>query len=375
MSYSALFLADLHLSNTLPYAARDTYAISDRVNDGLAVLEQVAEYAEEHSIRDVWILGDLLDKRLLDAVTLKLALPALSKLASRCELRIVPGNHEASDASCRHFTLDMLKPEIIGLKDLINADHADRSGGFVHVQDGPTFCALPYASRERTELALKRALEADYAPPPLLLHQTIQGARQGAWESPEGLSLDLLAEFPSVLAGHFHTPQELKRGDRLIAKYLGAPIQHHFGDAGERRGFWHVTFNEDGTFGETKMIRAKAPSFHELHWPVETSGRIREEDYVKIVVRSSRSKLAALHAEAEEYAEKLRADRHPRLCKVEPHAMADETTYRLRVIDDGGASRSWSTLLAAYLDVCDVTGAQHDRLLALGQELVREADS
>lgn len=352
----ALFTADIHCSNvSLPYAARDPQTlITDRLEDTLGVLTQMHNYALENDVHNIWILGDLLDKRLIDAVTNKKVAGALALLSKDFNVGIVPGNHEAGDAMGRHYSIDAFNELGVWV--------APGERATSPWWDGDLMC-VPYMP-DAVVLKLLGELAERRDPPIVMLHQTIQGAKAGNWASPEGIPLDALAPFPLVLSGHFHTHQWL--GSNVM--YLGAPLQHHFGDAGEIRGFWDLQFDGSQKMSK-KLVKVNAPRFHEIDWP--QAGVDHPQDaYIKVHVKESKSKLRSVLADAEEACRKFIAE-GARYARAIPSVEVPEAKQRIRIDE----SMSWNALISSYLDACcDVTGAARRRLEKLGQQIVEEAD-
>lgn len=374
MSYRALFTADVHLCNTLPFANRDPATlVTDRLKDVLGVVQQMCWYGCEHSIDDVWIVGDLLDRRLLDAVTLKLVADALSSmdsLAGHHNVRISPGNHEAHDGDCRHYTVDAFAHLHQPIK-VIGGE-----GDWVEPMPGFRAYALPYLPPARAERVLEGL--AGSAADLLLVHQTIKGGCVGGWESPEGLDPALLTGISKhVLAGHFHTPQDIVVANALPVSYLGAPLQHHFADVGDDRGFWDITFNSDGTRTAVKVPIEGAPRFHKLQWivggePPDVSA-ISTQDYVDLVISGSRAKVDKFWKDAQNWADQLAKRVDLRMLKMTP--ATDVEQARRRIVLGDGERPSWEQIVSRYLDAADCMDLDRTRLTDLAKELIQDGEA
>ena len=365
MSYRALYVADVHLSNTLPFAERDPQTlITDRLRDVLQVLEQMRVYADQHEITDVWIIGDLLDKRLLDAITLKMAVEAVNELNQRHRVVLVPGNHEAGDAACRHYVLD-------GFAQLADVAVIGNEGQWYDTINGPRVYAMPFLPQARATDVLRKLIDSGERPDLLLLHQTIRGGRVGGWEAKDGLDPELLAAVsPTVLSGHFHTPQQV--GETIT--YLGAPVQHHFQDVDESRGFWDISLGDEI---QAEMVAIDgAPRFHVVPWI--TSGQppvidVSPGDYVKLLVQGPKSAVDKLMPQARLLCESLKTDKGARYAK--PISEPDSGPTRQRIIETKPGERpSAEVIVGRYLDVADCTGLNRETLAAFAKELVHDAE-
>lgn len=364
--YRALFTADIHCNNHLPYAKRDAETmVTDRLEDTLKVLDSMREHAEANSISDIWILGDLIDKRLVDAITLKLVTRALRRLQTVANVRLIPGNHESYDSNGRHFVLDAFEEGM----DIMVAP----VGGDSWVVNGIKFAVMPYCPDRRVTEWLTGLLDSIDRPTVPLLHQTIQGAAVGGWKCPDGIEPVLLDQFEAVLSGHFHTPQRLSP----VIRYLGAPIQHTFGDKEEVRGYWDIEMESDGTVKSESMVEIlDVPRFHE--W-VYASPKFKAEvssvgpgDYVKLRVRAPEADISKRMRQANDFCESLLAAgaRYARAV-AEPQAQG---TTKARAASDGG-KLVWSQMVSRYLDECDIGGLSRERLEELGRSFIEDAEA
>lgn len=271
--------ADLHLNNMLPHSKplaswRGRKGVTDRFANQLSVLEQMGKACD--GTDGLIILGDLYDKRLIDAVTLRESMDVLSKMG--CPVYILPGNHDAHNDRGERFMVELFTES--GLNH-------------VHVL-GPTeweafpwlrFWCVPYGSLDNNRQTLKALAERATAPGIhiLLVHQSIMGAKNGTWKCDMGLDLevDISPRFLQVFAGHFHTHQKFS-GSR--GEYVGAPLQLHFGEAGNPRQFTIWTFTPRGAKPERMAL--DGPSFwtaNALKMPPEAA----PGDYVRIELEAT----------------------------------------------------------------------------------------
>jgi len=242
MEFDAGFTADLHLSNMLPHAKplddwHGRPGVTDRFASQLCALEQMGEVCKDSG--GLFILGDLYDKRLIDAVTLRESLTVLAKMP--CQVYILPGNHDAHNDRGERFMVELFSEA--GLEHVKVLGHeALEYWGWLR------FCPVPFGSIEGNREAIKK--HAKKLPKGnkgfncLLLHQSIMGAKQGTWKCDIGLdpTRDIDSAFNLVLAGHFHTNQSLEgRGE-----YVGAPLQLHFGESGNPTQFTMWKFRPNG---------------------------------------------------------------------------------------------------------------------------------
>jgi DNA repair exonuclease SbcCD nuclease subunit len=248
----ALVTADLHLSNSLPYAKRspDTL-ISDRLNDICAALDWVIAAARDREMPLI-ILGDIFDRRQPDAATLKAA-TALFQSAAAAGTRIfmLPGNHDAGDNRGLHYVV-----ETFGLAgmDGLTVMKAGETWGV----DGALLCPVPSQSRAATLALVEqyRALKSSM-PKILLIHDTVIGADLARGHvADDGLAKDDLKGFSYILAGHIHGFQKLTP---LRGVYVGSPYQLNFNEVSHEPSIGMISTD------------AKRVAYHRIKMPPEHS--------------------------------------------------------------------------------------------------------
>jgi len=385
-AYRALFTADVHLSNQLPHSRVEAAGVSvtDRLRDLRAFFARMGEYAHHHKIDHVWILGDFFDRRLLDAVTLKYGQLALRELTSRgCRVHIQGGNHDAYDAAGSHHTVDALAATSPIAKDgaVVVYDRATLAQELAYVEGasygGLRFCVLPFTQEERAKGVVEEAnAAADPSRDVLLIHQTVKGAFTKGWKAPGGLRPSMFDRFRVVLAGHFHTQQVFENG-----MYLGAPIQHHFADSGELRGFNDITFVKGARKGlaaiKVKLIEDEEMSrFHTLvfeqdRWVIgeiagtKSSHRIQPGDYVRLVAKGERSVIDKASESAQKVRDQLLAH-GVRAAQFRP-ILSPKMKRRVEVATEEAGAFNWERALVGYVEESGVDAQEQKALLALGR--------
>jgi len=155
--FKALITADLHLSNGLPHAQPTVDGLTDRFVHQLRVLQQIKEVGTREEVDAVFILGDVFDKRLLDAVTLRHSLEAFRNLEP-LSVYVLPGNHDAHSQVGERFISEVLRGEVTGWEHMEIRDAGDQLE-FGIGKTWLTFWPLPYGPLDvtRTRLAKFRA--------------------------------------------------------------------------------------------------------------------------------------------------------------------------------------------------------------------------
>jgi len=353
--------ADLHASNALPYARVGSDGVTtDRLADVLAVLEQGFEAAAEVGAEGLVILGDLFDRRSVDAPTLH----GVAKVAGKwyadeaLALYVLPGNHDLWDGEGRLYTTDVF--HVIG-----DAIRPLTRGRVDWITDREVL-ALPHVPDGRARKILRK-WSKEHPGAVVLIHQSVTGCVDGAWTCTAGLDADAAFDgFEIVLSGHFHDPQRFDRG-----QYLGAVCQHHFGDTGSRRG-WYLWDTEKPA--PRFLVESEVPRFA-VH---RVDGETIADTLAALDDRAG--------AAGEQYVE-IRGEAEPDLA-VEWRRLVDEAAastefcrmvrHRIEVIQETKTRAEVShgmklgDMIGPYVDaVADEDGAA--RLVALGRRLLDEA--
>jgi len=295
--YKAILTADLHLSNRLTYAQPEAGAggITDRLRDQLGVLTQIWEYSKKHEA-DVWILGDLYDRKLIDAITLNYSVWAIDQRVKTQNLFIIPGNHDAVAQGSEHFMVNVFREAGMDGVDVIDKPTIAKPVAYMKLN----FVCMPYMSLDANLKAIqevqKQLPEGDNY---MMLHNSILGAKQGDWTCDSGLDPDVISEgFDWVFAGHFHRHQEFNNGC-----YVGAPMQLNFGEEGNQKCCWLATFTPGNC--EMEELEIKAPSFRTFKDLKQTVGW-HKGDYVRVVVESTKAEWEKQQAGVKALCEQLK---------------------------------------------------------------------
>lgn len=354
--YRAIVTADWHLSNTLPHATPGEAGVSDRLRDQFEVLQRIFEYAAENQIQDVIVIGDLWDKRLLDAVTLKETLSFLGK--AQINVWVLPGNHDTHSATGGRHLVEVLGAA--GLKNLFWLSEPLDRGNWV-------FWPIPFMSVDRTVEAMNAAAEQVRAwkTPAhhfLLLHQSIIGARNLGWTCDAGLDRALIPDvFDHTFAGHFHEAQVWDGGE-----YVGAPWAKDFGEQDIEGRFLDVTFGE-GTF-DVKVVQTNAPRFLTVHLEGDEPKKANWK-FVRVMVEASDAEWAELRVRATARAEAYRKE------GMKAHVVRVPIYHHEERMGEGAADADSEKLISRYVESESVRteGLKVDRLKALGNELLKAA--
>ena len=367
-AYRAGFSADWHFSNRLPHAVRDPETlISDRLGDQMRVWGAMVERLASLKVEDLWIVGDLVDNDRLDAVVYKAVVAALANAVRRgLRVFLVPGNHEMHDAAGAHYILEGLS-SLPGVTVCAGSELAP-----IKVGHGVNLWPLAARSDDAAVEIIRAAnRKADPRRDFLVIHQQILGAANGTWIAPSGISPADYNHFGYVIAGHFHRPQQFQGG-----RYLGAPMQFNYGDAGEARGFYVATWSTD-TDAATKLVWQAQPIRSPQFWEASWSGAAPQEiqvaqgDYLKLRLSGTRAYIDS-QRDAIAAAKHSAIERGCRAVHVHLNVTA-QTRERSVAAPVAGESLDWKGLLGAYVDAVDTTGFDRDALMAYGVRALEAA--
>jgi DNA repair exonuclease SbcCD nuclease subunit len=205
----------------------------------------------------------------------------------------------------------------------------------------------------------------------LMLHQSINGCRDGGWVCDDGLDPTEVCEgWDKVFAGHFHDYQTFG----CCGEYVSAPMQHHFGDAGSNaRGVSVVEFDKDEMREQRYSI--EAPRFHVREWEGELPQRITNADmvhagdYLRIDVPATHAEWKAKRDEVEEA---VGAWREQGVHALDPkHVPILQHEDRLPV----GDKVTDEEVLTKYLDLANLEGLDRDLLMQIGLATLQEVDN
>lgn len=107
-----------------------------------------------------------------------------------------------------------------------------------------------------------------------IFHDMIRGSLYtNGMPSEEGINPELLdnPRFDMVIGGDNHHPQHVKGFKNTICYYIGAPMQHNWGDRGDKRGFLYVKLEKyEKTAYTIKHIESNAPKFIKCEARIES---------------------------------------------------------------------------------------------------------
>jgi len=324
---------DWQLSEQARFSTRLESGATSRLQDQADCIDWIIAEATKQGCTHLGVLGDIFDQRnAVNAPVLDQAGRVFRKTHDAFEETFVlVGNH---DSPLRTPSLTSLRV-LDGLARIIDAPTVIDCLAFVPWTDDP--------DDFRESIGI---VDAKKAARYLFSHVMVQGAVPAG----KGLPPSHLRpqRWDTIFLGDVHEPIELEPN----IQYVGAPMQHHYGDAGGERGFWILDTDKDECwFVENEL----SPRFH----IIESTSQLRsvnEGDFVRAQTEDAEVE-AAIVAEAR---------KTTRWVESRPIEL-DETPPRLAV----SSSQGHRDVLQSYV-AFQLEGREHEALVDTGMAILDE---
>jgi len=245
----ALIYSDIH---------HDEYTNGLTLDDTIAVEDAITQYALDNKIGHILFLGDWYRATNPTRKVIAAAEDAWKRRSDRgITTLVLVGNHDrwTKSALSGHSYVSALQ----FLNDLKNVHVIDKLDNFGFNDSGIKILAIPSGFEGQ-----------DYSqhinPPPdiTIFHALVSGsmlAHGGSVSS--GVAPQELFKTGAalILGGDNHTPQDLTGMVGVPTRYVGAPLQHSWGDRGQTRGFWHLRWHNRNEEFALNFIQTSAPQF------------------------------------------------------------------------------------------------------------------
>jgi DNA repair exonuclease SbcCD nuclease subunit len=376
MKWSFIGVADVHMSNSLPYARPTDNGRTDRLEDQMNVWDQIHAAADRYEVDGIIVLGDLFDKSKVDPVTLTHTVEAIMKTKSR--IYILPGNHDANSIRGGRFAVEAFREMKNELVEVIGEKPGQSLEVEMEGKRNLAFWPLAFSPVGQTEDELREIRrnmdKNDFNA--LLVHNSIMGAHHLGWKCDDGLDPRKTCKgFDMVLAGHFHENQELDCGKKTGSaryQYLGAPMHHDFSDVGRESIAWLYEFEDNAKGGldvRAKKIPIQAPEFFIMEMD-DDAPKMKAGDFVRIVVKATHADWASRRRSVEAMVDSFNSKgiRAFHLHKPIYHHKSRMTTGTAG--GEGVESFSLENAVSEYVETIEVEtiGLKRDKLKTLGLE-------
>jgi len=211
-------------------------------------------YANANDCEALFILGDIFHTRGHVAVPVYNGVYRLLEEASKgtVPVYIYPGNHDFVDLKAMHAEHSLHSLFMYGsVCTLVDQPSLIETDSFAVgiIPFSMDLDAITLASQQLYPWASKR-LRPNTKQTALMLHHSVNGAVTGPheWQMPNRLNVaDLNQSWDNIFSGHYHKHQSI---EKLV--YVGAPLQHDFGEREYIPGFIHLL--PDGTWKHIENI-------------------------------------------------------------------------------------------------------------------------
>ena len=230
-----------------------------RLQDGIDALDMTAQAAIDHKADLRVFCGDMFHTRgKLAPSILNPVIEHYRKPSRPFHDELIVGNHDMEHRVEGEHALKALAGERVTVRD----GHGYQAGVYINAH-GPSL-GVGWVAYEPDIKALKDKVKQVAAQARLdtkstwkllMIHHGVDGAMDGIPDMGFG-PRDLPHEdFTVILCGDYHTHKELVAGKAWM---IGAPLQHTFGDAGQKRGYMVI----DLAAGTANLVEnTNAPKF------------------------------------------------------------------------------------------------------------------
>jgi DNA repair exonuclease SbcCD nuclease subunit len=233
--------------------------ITSRLVEQVRCFLWIVDTAVERECEGLLALGDIFDpRRSIPVPVLDRTCRAFAYAAEKLWVAALAGNH---DIYGREASINSLQA-FLGSAEVWDEPGTDGPFAFVPWMDDPD----DYRKAVGT---VAREKEARY----LFSHIMVEGAVPADVGKAKK---DLRPQrWKRIFLGDIHEPMEFSPN----IQYAGAPMQHHFGDAGGARGFWILDTDTD----EIEFIENTiSPRFHKVADLTYLRKHVREGDFVRV---------------------------------------------------------------------------------------------
>ena len=244
--------------------------------------EEFFPYLDEHGIKDIIHLGDIVDKRKgIGYVTGHY----LNQFMKACDdrditINVIIGNHDIPLKESLEFNA----MSVLYSHSKYKVNYFDKPTDIVF--DGTTLTMMPWICKANYQECMDHIKNTKSQI--LLGHLDLQGFEMYRGSvNLHGMKPDIFNKFDLVFSGHFH-----HKSTKGNITYLGSPFEITWGDWNDARGF-HVF---DTTTRELTYIRNPNVMFHKISYSIDNHDDLMQnidkykDSYIKVIVDSKDNK-------------------------------------------------------------------------------------
>lgn len=283
MNRNFVVTADIHVDLFQNLGLMDSEMLTPQARYIEKAMYDILNYMTVSNVETLFVIGDVYHRRNLRPDSVNNLVDRIFKSFSSAGItvHIISGNHDQSNQSGSCNGIERLASDKVHIYSELSIEKIM----------GLEFVMCPYMEHRLVIPALNK-LREDYSQLPRIFmgHLGISEAKIGTIEKKimEPVSLSELhpEDFIQLYFGHYHQPQKI--GENSM--YVGAPVQHNFGDSGSERGFWYVNVKKETNnwVTENKFISiTSTPKFYQVSIEDFNITDYRDIDFVKVTGVSS----------------------------------------------------------------------------------------
>jgi DNA repair exonuclease SbcCD nuclease subunit len=364
MTKVAIF-SDLHAHPFKPYAGILENGMNSRLADAVHCIDQVVDYCVSEGVDLALFGGDLFHvRRTINVAAFNAVYESMSKFAlNGIPLVMIHGNHDQADKKGNTHSIHAFRTF---------CSVTDNPGWLVvHGKSGEPYAimAIPYMENvEQLRDIVQEPCPIAQVPKILLGHLGIRGAKVGAdfvYVNPyDADAADLNAgAFDAAYLGHHHLHQQIAAN----GWYIGAALQHNWGDRDQWRGFLvydtETKSHTRHTLQAPQFVECREGWFHKRFHNDDFAPF--KDNYVRVIDDTNANY-------TDDQREEMRTATGARSLEVVPPKVAKTRAQGPRIEVDTGMS--FSDLMRRYVKsgVHATGGLEEDYLLQIGRDILEE---
>ena len=202
----------------------DLHCKSSNIDETKKIFEYISTVAKKHSIKDVFLLGDLFDSHGIVHLPVVYCYKEIFETYSDLNFFCLVGNHDyIVHGNRRHHSLLYYKKQ----SNVTIIDSSDNNL-FLYKNNSIDFECMPHTNKEDFfELIKKKKTDI------LLCHHTFLGAQyENSFIAPDGIDSTCI-DYLKIVSGHIHKTQNVQQ-----VFYTGTPRWLSKSDANQSKGIW-----------------------------------------------------------------------------------------------------------------------------------------
>lgn len=342
--------------------------VNSRLCNTVNAFIEMLNYAEQHNISHILIAGDLVhDKKRITKDVLSALVLCFSQAYQRdISFHVISGNHDQANKDGTNSTLALLHPypniDTNPGFNYYNFGHVWLGVNCVHYTEDRN-CFINQVNHPRYNKSLRASVPCYNI---LLAHTGIKGAKVGSdyvLIRDEDLDISNINydKYDACFFGHYHEHQKVFKNGWIP----GALEEHNWSDAGGKRGFIHVTLDDNKVDVKHIPTHRSVPRFKLLS--VEsTLEDIKPWDFIRFITKES---ITQEHKDNIEGMIAVVCGDRPKWLEIIPEPLNENKEEFILP----SKAISTETVLDEWVSHSNIEGLPREKVLKIGQELLSEA--